>query len=79
MPGLDCSDFQGSRMSELIYCSYEGRPTIYVKDSGGVAWWFYDGSWKAAPGPEVFVSAAVIGKDKFIKWFSHLPPLPDTT
>ena len=60
-------------MTELIYCKYADRPTVYVKDSGGIAWWFYDGSWKEAPGPEVFVNAAVMSKADFTKKFGQLP------
>jgi hypothetical protein len=65
-------------MREITYCSYEGRPTVYVNNSGGIAWWFYDGLWKEAPGPEVAVNAPVIGKAEFDRRFGQLPPLPTT-
>jgi len=64
-------------MSELVYCSYEGRPAVYVSGSGGVAWWFVDGAWKSAPGPEIFSNAPVLTKAEFDARFGHLPALPE--
>jgi hypothetical protein len=71
----------GLLMSELIYCDYKGRPTVYVRDSGGIAWWFHDGSWKPAPSTQVFTKAAVIGKREFADRFGKLSGLipPSTT
>ena len=57
---------------------YEGRPTVYEKGSGGTAWWFCDGEWKPAPGPEVFVNAPEIGKKELDQRFGKLPDLPST-
>jgi hypothetical protein len=71
MPTLDWE------MAEIIYCSYHGRPTVYLKHGGGYAWWFYGGAWKAAPGPEIFVSAPVLSSAAFAKRFGRLPPLPN--
>jgi hypothetical protein len=56
----------------LVYASYEGRPTVYLVGSGGAAWWFYDGAWKEADGPDVYVNAAVMTKAAFDERFGQL-------
>jgi hypothetical protein len=61
-------------MSEIIYCSYEGRPTVYL--GGGVAYWFYDGQWHEAPGAEVFDNAKTMSKKAFARRFGDLPNWP---
>jgi hypothetical protein len=67
-----------TRMSELIYGSYDGNPTVYEKDSGGVAWWYRDGAWVETHGPDVFVNMAVMDKADFDKRFPDLPAPPIT-
>jgi hypothetical protein len=64
---------------KLTYGYLEGRPTVYVEDSGGVAFWYYDDSWKAATGTDgadIFTKSAVLSKAQFDKMFPHLPPIP---
>jgi hypothetical protein len=60
----------------LIYCDYNGVPTIYRKGIGGIAWSYRDGKWRAVEGPEVFVNSTVMSKAAFDEMFGELPPLP---
>ena len=60
----------------LIYCAYEGRPTIYEEGSGGIAWSFIDGQWRKAPGPDVYTKAEMMSKKTFTRRFGELPPPP---
>jgi hypothetical protein len=66
-------------MTDLIYGSLEGVPTVYVEGSGGKAYWYMNGKWKPATGTDgadIFTKSAIMSKPAFDELFGKLPSPP---